>query len=213
MKPRILITFTVVLILLLGSELAMADAVEVVTINTTPLDGTQGYLAFDFIGGTPVENNTVTISDFVSNATLGALTPTGGASGSISPGHGTLNDSQFFNELLQGVTFGSTLSFDLDLTTNVFSGGIPDEFAFYLLDSTQNPYASSDPTGADSVFVIIVNSGTLTPDAYTSSSATATITSGNVAAIPEPGSVWLVIGGISSLALIRRRHNATVASE
>jgi hypothetical protein len=207
MKARILIA---ALLAFLGAGLAMADSFEV-NINTTPLKGVAGYLAFDFIGGTPIENNTVTISSFTSDATLGALTPTGGATGSIFPGPGTLNDSQFFNELLQAVTFGTTVSFTLDLATSVSSGGIPDAFAFYLLDSTQNPFTTSDPTGADSLFAINITGPGLTPDVYTSSSATATIAPGGVTAIPEPSSLLLIVG-VSSLALICRRRSAAPAT-
>src|ERR1035438_9312322 len=158
MKPILLAAFFT----FVGSTLLTADVVLNVSANTTPLEGQSGYFAFDFIGGTPVENNTVTISNFTSDATLGTLTPTGGASGSIVPGPGILNDSQFFNELLQAVTFGTTASFTLDLTTNSTSGGLPDAFALYLLDSTQNPFATSDPTGADSLFAINIDGPNLT---------------------------------------------------
>jgi hypothetical protein len=199
MKTRI---FLAALWVVLGASLTRADSNQVdVKISTTLLQGTVGYLAFDFIGGSTVENNTVTISNFVGNATLGALTSTGNASGSISPGPGVLGDSQFFNEFLQAVTFGTTMSFTLDPTTNVSSGGIPDAFAFYLLDSTENPFATSDPTGADALFVIPISGPSLTPGVYTSPSATATVTP--VTATPEPSSFWLLVVGVSSLICIR----------
>jgi hypothetical protein len=188
----------VALLASVGSPLMTADVILNVNLNTTPLDGQSGYFAFDSIGGTPVEDNTVTISNFASDATLGPLTPTGGASGSLVPGPGTLNDSQFFNELLQAVTFGASASFTLDLTTRTASVVIPDTFAFYLLDSTQNPFSTSDPTGADSLFAININGSSLTPDVYTSSSATATLRS--TSAIPEPGSLGL--SGVACLVLI-----------
>src|ERR1019366_2742669 len=111
-----------------------------------------------------------------------------------------------FNELLQGVTFGSTMSFTLDLTTNFASGGIPDAFAFYLLDSTQNPFATSDPSGADSLFVINVDGLSPTPDVYTSSSATTTVTPIGSTAVPEPdGVVLLLTVVLLGVALMRRR--------
>ena len=65
------------LLAFLGSGLAMADSLNVTVNGTALLQGDAGYLAFDLIGGTPVENNTVTISNFVSDATLGVLTSTG----------------------------------------------------------------------------------------------------------------------------------------
>jgi hypothetical protein len=194
-----------VLVSLIPSS-GIADVMELVNVDTTPLHGQAGYFAFDFLGGTPIENNTVRISNFTSDATLGALTPTGDAVGNLVPGPGALNDSQFFNEFLQAATFGTTISFTLDLTTNVASGGIPDAFALYLLDSTENPFATSDPTGADSLFLINIDGAALAPDVYVSSSATSTVTPSSPTAVPEPDSVvLLLIAIIPSLVLMRRR--------
>jgi hypothetical protein len=192
------------LLAILASSLAMADLTYNVTLNTTPLNTTQGYLAFDFLQGSPVENNTATISSFTSDATLGTLTLSGDATGTISPGPGTLDDiNNFFNEFLQQVTFGTTISFNLSLTTN--GAPTPDNFAFYLLDSSQFPIVTSDPTGADSLFSIDITGPGLTPNVYTSADATATVTPAGTAA-PEPSTFWLV--GISLaglLPLLKRR--------
>jgi hypothetical protein len=193
---------------LLLSTFALADTFNV-NVNTTPIAGESGYLAFDLTGGSPVENNVVSISTFASNSSLGVLSLTGAASGTISPGPGSLNDSQFFNELLQEVTFGSTLSFTLSLSTNYTSGSIPDTFAFYLLDSTSNPFTTSDPTGANSLFAINIDAASLTPDVYSSSSATATLSPLSVAATPEPASFWLMLASVPGLLFslwFRSRH-------
>jgi hypothetical protein len=194
----------------LGGLSLMADVIELVNIDTAPIQGQTGYLAFDFLGGAPVESNTIVISSFTSNASLGTLVLTGGASGTLVPGPATLNDSQFFNELLQAVTFGSTTSFSLDLTTSVSPGGIPDAFAFYLLDSTQNPYTTSDPTGANSLFDINVDGSSLTPRVYTSPSASSTVTPA-ATTVPEPNSVVLLAAAIVSLALLGRRREARLS--
>jgi hypothetical protein len=185
------------LLLSLGSAIASADAIFDVDINTTPLEGQTGYLAFDFIGGTPVEENTVTISDFSTNAVLGLLTPSGDVSGSLSPGPGTLGDLEFFNEFLQEVTFGTTVSFVLDLTTNATGVTIPDDFSFYLLDSTENPYTTSDPSGADSLVNINISGAAPTLDIYTSSSA---------AVIPEPRGISITLVVLMGALLRLRRR-------
>lgn len=182
---------------------AMGDAIFDVSVTTTPIKGAVGFLAFDFLGGSPVENNTVTISGFSTDAVLGTLTPSGDATGTISPGPGTLDDGQFFNEFLQAVTYGTTITFQLDLTTNAAVSGIPDNFSFYLLDSTQAPFTTSDPTGADSMFSINVTGPALTPDVFTSSSATATVTAAG-SGVPEPGAFWLVAGGFVILTGFKR---------
>lgn len=196
------------LILFFGGLVSRADTFHVV-LDTSPLAGQSGYLAFDLVGGSPVQNNSVTISNFASNSTVGTLTLTGAASGSIVPGPGTLSDAQFFNELLQGVVFGTSSSFDIDLATNFAPAGIPDEFSFYLLDPLQDPFTTSDPTGADALLDFVLDGSPLQADVYTSQYADATVTSAPIAATPELGSIWLVGSGISLASLLLgRRHRA-----
>jgi hypothetical protein len=192
--------FLAVVLFFVGTVAATASVFDVF-VNTTPIEGQSGFLALDFIGGTPLEDNTATISQFSTNATLGALTPSGDALGSILPGPGTLDDLQFFNEFLQEVTFGTSLSLTLDLTTNAAGVITPDSFALYLLNSTQVPYATSDPSGADSLLEIDIAGPVLTPNVYTSSYATADAVSGGTQT-PEPKSFCLV--GVSLAALIRQ---------
>src|SRR5437870_5761643 len=97
-----------------------------VAINTAPVQGQSGHLVWDLIGGSPVQNNSLIVSGFASNSVLGSMVLTGSAIGTLVPGPLTLNNSQFFNEVRQAVTFGATASFVLDFTTNVAPGGIPD---------------------------------------------------------------------------------------
>ncbi len=201
--------FQTTLLAILASTPNLASTMYSVTINTAPLNATQGYLAFDFLQGFPIEDNTVTISDFITNASLGTLTTTGDATGNISPGPGTLDDMNFFNEFLQEVTFGTTISFDLALTTN--GAATPDNFSFYLLDSSQFPISTSDPTGADSLVSIDITGPSLTPNIYTSADATATVTLVG-SSTPEPGGFWLV--GISLAALLHaiRKYRKKLAA-
>ncbi|HEX3680982.1 MAG TPA: NF038129 family PEP-CTERM protein [Bryobacteraceae bacterium] len=191
---------TVTLLVFLGSMTLAAAETFNVTVDTTPVNLASGFLAFDFIGGSPVAGNVVDISNFSSDATLGSATLTGAASGSLINGTGKLDDSQFFNELLQGVTFRKTVSFALSFTTNVAPGGTPDDFAFYLLDATQNPYATTDPSGADSLFAITVSASILSPSVYTSDFATVSITPTSTTTTPEPGTLWLLLPALGALA-------------
>jgi hypothetical protein len=178
----------------------MANATYTVSVDTTPLVGTSGYLAFDFLQGSPIVGNVVTISNFSTDATLLGLTPTGDAFGTISPGPGTLDDTNFFfNEFLEQVTYGTTLSFVLDLTT--IAAAAPDNFSLYLLNATQFPIPTSDPSSADSLISIDITGPGLTPNVYTSVDATATVTP--LVATPEPSTFLLL--GIPLLYLLRRR--------
>jgi hypothetical protein len=200
-------TATAALLVFLSSMALAASEAFNVTIDTTPINLDSGFLALDFIGGTPVAGNVVDISHFSSDATLGSVTLTGAASGNLVNGTGKLDDSQFFNELLQGVTFGRTVSFSLSFTTNVVSGGTPDNFAFYLLDATENPYATDDPSGADSLFDININASTLSPSVYTSNFATVSITPTSTTTTPEPATLWLLLPAVCALA---KRHTRRV---
>jgi hypothetical protein len=182
-----------------------------VTVDTTPLQGEAGYLAFDFFQGSGVQDNVTTISAFVTNGNLGMLTPTGDANGTISPGPGTLDDKNFFfNEFLQAVTYGTKVSFTLKLTTFGSKSATADNFSLYLLNSAQFPIHTSDPSTADSLISINITGPGLTPNVYTSADATATVTPVTVVTgVPEPSSFWLA--GLPLLSLIRRRCTKTIA--
>jgi hypothetical protein len=111
-------------------------------MNTAPLAGhTAGPFSLEFQlndgSGTNDGNNTASLSNFLFNggAAVGSPTLNGGASGNLTSGV-TLTDNSFFNQFIQGFTAGSTLSFRLSLSTNVGSGGTPDQFSFAILDKT-----------------------------------------------------------------------------
>src|SRR4051812_1745925 len=91
------------------SRLAAATPIFV-SIDTSSIAGTSAQLAFDVAdGGAPA--NSVVISDFTTDGTLGPSSATGGVSGSL-PGSVTLNDAAFFSELLTGLILGTTISFN-----------------------------------------------------------------------------------------------------
>ncbi len=132
--------------LLLCRELECRATSYDVTINTTAWTGLDGTLAFDLIGGDALAaNNTASIGNISTDGTLSSLSDI------------TLTDTDFFNEVLRDITFGTQLSFTLQLTENQAAPGL-DEFSFFLLDSTTLlPLGgTTDPTGADAVFAVDV---------------------------------------------------------
>ena len=155
---------------LLASPRLNADTFYTVTIATAPVSGTTGYLAFDLIGGIPFQDNTAKVTDFSTDATLGSASTSGDVTGSLTPGPLTLIADQFFNEWLQPVTFGTFTTFVLDVTTAYATGSTPDSFAFFLLDPTQIPLPTSDPSGAGSVFAIELTGAA--PQVFTSTNPT-----------------------------------------
>ncbi len=161
-----------------------------ITIDTTPIQGTSGALAFDFLDGDGLVNNTVTISNFTSDATLSTGVPTGDITGTLSPGPVVLGDGDFFNEWLQDLTFGATLNFQLEITGNGPFTPVPDSFSFFLLDNTLFPYATSDPLGADALLIVDIDNTNPSVQTFVSSSATVV-----VSAVPLPGALLLFVSG------------------
>jgi len=113
-----------------------------ISLNTAPLIGhSAGPFSLEFQlndgNGTGDANNTASLTNFVLNGgvALGSPTLTGGAAGDLASGF-SLIDSSFFNQIIQGFTPGAALSFLLSLSTNLDSGGTPDEFSFAILDQT-----------------------------------------------------------------------------
>jgi len=145
MKLKFLAAF--LLVVILGPLAGRAATLYSVAIDTTAWSGQSGVLAFDLLGGdATIANNTATIGSFAGNATLGSTSPF------------TLTDAAFFNETLRDITFGTSLSFTLQLTENRTAPGF-DQFSFFLLDaSTLLPKGSTtDPTGADALIAIDID--------------------------------------------------------
>lgn len=186
-----------------------------VSIDTTPLQGSAGYMAFDFVAGNPDPGNSALVSAFASDATLGLGSSSGNTNGSLVPGQLTLSGPAGFSEWLQAVTiFGNTISFDVDLGEAVSAGGRPDQFSFFLLDTTQAPYPTTDPSGAGALFYFDLTGSSTSPVIFTSDFANVSIeavTPGG--GVPEPGGLPLVLAaGVGAFLAVRgRRHLQTMA--
>jgi Tetratricopeptide repeat len=188
---------------------ASADTLTV-TIGTTPLSGTSASLALDFIDGDGIVNNSVTISNFQSDANLGTPITTGDVSGTL-PGPVILSDTQFFNELLVPLTLATSISFNLDYTNT--AGSPPDSFSLFLLDpSAVNSLVTTDLPG-DALLQIQMD-GTNTNVSLAGNIAPAVgISTNSVVTTPTPeppSGALLSIGclciAILSSACVRRRR-------
>jgi hypothetical protein len=194
----------------LNTGTLMADAIYNVTLDTSALTAAPGAYSLYFQltdgSGTNDGNNTVTLSNFSfgGGAPVDPAQLFGGVSGTLSTGV-TLTDNSFFNGFVQGFTPGSTLTFGMDLTTNVDAGGVPDLFAASILDANGNEIPSLDPSGADTLLTINIGSPlTVQPFAAdpTTDPTTATSTGqyvtmgapalGSPASVPEPSALLLV---------------------
>jgi hypothetical protein len=151
-----------------------------VTLDTSSLLGSGSTLTFDFISGGGTQSNSVSILDF---STDGSLLSGGVNSGSVSgalPGTVILTNASFFNELQQGITLGSTSSFQLVATTNApTDGSLPDTLSVFLLDPTGSSSLTStnDPTGSNSLLTLQIDGTSIgSVAAYGSSSPLVPVT-------------------------------------
>jgi hypothetical protein len=171
---------------LLGAPLR-ALTIYPVAIDTSALAGTSGLLAFDLIGGDDLSaNNTATVTGLTTDGVLGDTS------------NFALTDTNFFNEELRSIVFGTSLSFTLQLTDHRVGAGA-DQFSFFLLDplSLLPLFGTTDSSSADALFAIDLN-GTGTPalSAFASAGGGATwqVSAVPMVGVPEAGSTVILLG-------------------
>lgn len=199
-----------------------ANVIYTVNLDTNAMNGAAGYaLAFQLNDGSGVgdSNNTVTLSNFSfgggsagSCGVAGNCEPLGGASGDASSISGiTLTDSDFFNSFAQRFTPGNTLSFKLNLTTNLDAGGTPDAFGFSILDNTGTPLPTLDVLGADTLLSFDIDSANPALFTFATSDLSPVALNAPTYALapngqaPEPGSLLFMGAGLVGLLGARRR--------
>ena len=132
------------------------DITYPIVLDTSSLDGTAGFLALQWNPGeTPDAQPAIaTVSDVVvtGGSLTSAVTHHGGASGSLD-GTAQLTNNSVLDEIIQGLTFGSQIKFDLTISGSALetpgNGGFGSTFAAQLLAADGvTPQATIDPTGA-----------------------------------------------------------------
>src|SRR5438093_498248 len=214
MKRTLLgILVTVVLALAMATSQRPAQAGIIsgsVSLDTSALSGSF-ELAFILTdgSGTGDANNTVTLSNFLfgvggSAGVVDTLLSTGGVSGDLTSSV-SLVDSAFLNIFASSFTAGSLLSFDFDLTTNVDAGGTPDQFSLTLLQSDGTVINTDDPSGANSLLTVNLDSAHPAFNVFASELTPAPIVT-EFSASPEPSSLpLLTMALVGALWLTPRR--------
>ncbi len=177
------------LALLTSTHSAWADT-WFVTVDTSSLSGQSGWLDFQFNpadGSAPAA--TASLAAFSSDGVLATATPTGEITGTLA-GTLVLGNSQFFNDWLQGYTFGSTLSFSVNINTPVpNASGSGTAFSLSLYDSAYNSLLA-DPDWGASLVINANDNGAMNVLAQTAPVSLST------SPVPEPQSAWLLLPGL-----------------
>jgi hypothetical protein len=183
--------FAVILGMLVLGGSAHAATIFHVTVNTSSLIGSSSApfsLDFQFNNGTVLNNNSAVVNNFSysGGAATGSPTLLGGATGNISSSV-VFNNSSAFQELFQTFTPGTSLGFDVNLST-FLDGATPDAFVFAILDKN---LANIPTTGlGDALLLVNINSANPPKQTFSGTGAFANVT---VAATPEIGSCALLL--------------------
>jgi hypothetical protein len=187
---------------LLMAQRAQADNFAI-TVNTSSLQGTSGYLDFQFNpGNPPVDAASATIMNFTTDGTLTAALPNIGDVSGALPGQVVINNTQGLNEYTQGFTYGSFFDVFVNLTIPTISGTATGGSSF-TLDAQDSNFNSL--LGGFPAVEIDLDATTGQPSITNNSGGAAAVT--NVT--PEPDSLWLAGLGLAGLVVARRRQIAS----
>jgi len=180
------------------------------TFDTSSIANTDALIAFDFIPGDSSVLNSVSVFNFLTDGTINAGTAilTGDVTGDLTSS-ASLENTSFFNEIMQPLSLGNSITFNVTLSQE-FSGSIPDALSVFLLDGSYMPlFHTTDPTGADSLFLFSIDgtaTGNLNIYAADSTISNPVTWSAELVTVPIPATVWLFLPGLFSLGL--NRHSA-----
>jgi hypothetical protein len=190
---RHMMKLRVVAAIMFAATSAFADYSYNFDVNTSSISGQTGYLELQFNPGLNSGTASAVVSNFTSDAAIGASILTGGVTGAL-PGAVTINNTTGWNDYFQAVTFGNGAHFSLNLAGNADNSfGL----SFYGADGV-TPLLTSDPSGFATTIDMTANGAVINSN---SSQVT-------VAATPIPAAAWLFGSGLMGLAGIRRKMAA-----
>jgi len=192
---------------------AFADVIYGVTVDTSSLSGNGGYIDLQFNPSpftTQAANAAVT--NFSTDGTLDIFgdDPFDFSGGDVSgtlPGTVSFDNGTSTNEYTQGMTFGNTISFNVDLSgpsidlPNGEGGG---SFFLTFYDPSFDTLLTNSSNGA--AFEVDINGdGSTTPTAFANASGGPTLVTyaTPLTATPEPSMVLLLAGGLVAMAALR----------
>jgi|GEM_PF-1194134 len=184
---------------------ARADFDYQITVNTSALLGTSGYIDMQLNPGTTSAPAAfATLSSFSSDATLQSPSQVIGAVTGSLPGGLLFSNATPLNDYLQPVVFGNTTSFNLAFSgpfQSVLSGS-DSRFSLSLYDPSFNSLLTIDPAGTILQFELVPKGG-VTPTTFPAD-LLGTPTVASVSAVPIPAALPLFLSGLGALLIFGR---------
>ena len=188
------IKLLVIAVIMLASSSAFASFSYNVAIDTSSLATTAGALDFQFNpGSNTLGDATATISNFYTDGSLLAAYPTGDVTGTL-PTTVVIGNTTGYNDFFQTKTFGSKVSFDLNL-----SGKAGSLFSFYIFSNTDGTSAALTKDSANGIAFTIETNQDGTATVVNNSAQTA------ITPTPIPAAIYLLGSGLMGLVGLRRR--------
>lgn len=195
--------------LLAGS--AQAGIQYQVTVNTTSINATSGFLDFQFNPGNGTSQSATAVLSNFSGGLAGAVNSVSGDVTGSLPGTVTMINSTAFQELFQAFTFGNSFTFLLDLSgpaidTPNGTSTAGSTFGLGLYDDGQNPILTSQGATTGFAGQVQINlNGTTTPTSFLQSTGAPSVVTFEQVVVPEPGAMGLVGLGLAGLLLFKSR--------
>lgn len=186
---------------------AQAGLLYSVSIDTQALAGSNGYLDFGLVGLADSPSASVAISGLAGGGAQGSAQLDGDATATADGW--SIGNGDAFNAVLQGWSFGSTLSFLLDFSGDWLgaSAGSGTSFAFKLWDDNWNTLLTTDAMG-DLLRIELIAGGDSQVSLFAQDAGGAPSPveiSSPVNTVPEPAGLGLTLLALGLLMLKVRR--------
>jgi hypothetical protein len=197
------IKLLVIAAIVFAASSAFASLSYEVTVDTSSLSATDGYLYMNYAPLMYAGASTATVSNFVTDGALLSANDTssianGSAVSGMLPGQLVFGNSNGSNDYNHGIHFGSSLSFLVTFSTPTGgrTGGASEFTLALASDVSGTPIFATDGSGS-LVKISLLNDGTITSQIL-APQADATPT-------PLPAAAWLLGSGLMGLCGIKRR--------
>lgn len=192
-----------------------AKADYIVSVDTSSLNGTQGFIDIEFNPGLFSLAATATVTNFSTDATiLSSVNSTpAGTDGDVPsgtlPNTLIINNTDVLNDVYQPVTFGTFISFDVAFSGSLANGGT---FGLTLYDSTfipllVNPSDPNNPNGTVGTIDLNPDGSTTAQSFPDSNGNTHTTFQPFTSSTPEPSSWLMLTLGAFGIWAIRKHRD------